>query len=175
MVEILFMAFMKRIFIRGGHAMKQIDYIEHWERWEKSFTFFHKVKVRFCETDMFGHLNNTVPFIYFEEARTAFLHHLGFMGKWTEKDSEEIPVVADLKCDFLKQVFFNDELYIYVKVHHIGRSSVDLHYMAKRDDKEIVFVGRGTIVQINKHTGKSVPWSDGMRQILQQYQAAALV
>ncbi|MCZ0754805.1 acyl-CoA thioesterase [Anoxybacillus sp. J5B_2022] len=155
--------------------MKNISYIDHFEQWQRSFHFFRRVKVRFCETDMFGHLNNTVPFIYFEEVRTEFLKALGFMDQWTREESEEIPVVADLKCDFLKQVFFDDELYVYVKVHEIGRSSVDLHYMVKKDDKEVVLVGRGTLVQINKRTGKSVPWNDVMRQKLQHSQSVLFV
>ncbi|WP_027409515.1 acyl-CoA thioesterase [Anoxybacteroides tepidamans] len=152
--------------------MKKIDYIDHFDEWQRSFRFFHRLKVRFCETDMFGHLNNTVPFIYFEEVRTKFLQEIGFMEKWTNEHSEEIPVVADLKCDFLKQVFFNDELYVYVKVHKIGTSSVDLHYMVKKENREIVLVGRGALVQINKYTGKSVPWNDEMRQKLQLSQSA---
>lgn len=32
-----------------------------------------QVKVRFCETDALGHINNTSYFIYLEEARIAFL------------------------------------------------------------------------------------------------------
>lgn len=155
--------------------MGKISYIENLDEWQRSFHFFRRINVRFCETDMFGHLNNTVPFIYFEEVRTEFLQSLGFMDYWTSKESSEIPVVADLQCDFLKQVFFGDELYVYVKVHDIGRSSVDLHYAAKKDNKEVVFVGRGTLVQINKHTGKSVPWSDEMRQKLQQSQTMLVI
>lgn len=148
--------------------MKTIGYIDHFDEWERSFRFFHRLRVRFCETDMFGHLSNTVPFIYFEEVRTKFLEAIGFMEKWMGDQSEEIPVVADLQCDFLKQVFFNDELYVYVKVHKIGTSSIDLHYMVKKDNKDVVLVGRGALVQINKRTGKSVPWSDDMRQKLQE-------
>lgn len=155
--------------------MKNIDYIDNFEEWQRSFRFFRRIKVRFCETDMFGHLNNTVPFVYFEEVRTEFLKALGFMDKWTSEQSNEIPVVADLKCDFLKQVFFNDELYMYAKVHKIGRSSVDLHYMAKKDNKEVVLVGRGALVQINKYTGKGVPWNDEMRQKLQHSQSVSFV
>jgi acyl-CoA thioester hydrolase len=153
--------------------MKNIDYIDNVEQWQQSFTFFRRIKVRFCETDMFGHLNNTVPFIYFEEVRTEFLKSIGFMEKWASAQSEEIPVVADLQCDFLQQVFFNDELYVYVKVHRVGRSSVDFHYMAKKDNQQIVFVGRGALVQINKRTGKSVPWDEEMRQRLQHSKAVS--
>jgi len=44
--------------------MKKISYIDNFEQWAAEFDFFIPIKVRFSETDMFGHLNNTVPFIY---------------------------------------------------------------------------------------------------------------
>jgi acyl-CoA thioester hydrolase len=97
---------------------------------------------------------------------------IGFMQKWADTLSEEIPVVADWRCDFLQQVFFDEQLSRYVKVHHVGNSSVDLHYMAKKDNGAVAFVGRGTIVQISKKTGKSVPWNDEMRQTLLRMQSS---
>lgn len=145
--------------------MSKLDYIDNLYTWEEEFTFFHPVKVRFSETDMFGHLNNTVPFIYFEEARIEFFKSIGFMQEWVKSESETIPVVANLQCDFLKQVFFDEPLKIFVKAHSVGNSSVDLHYMGKRG-KSICFVGRGTVVQISKKTGKGVQWTEKMRNLL---------
>jgi acyl-CoA thioester hydrolase len=158
--------------MRGRAKMKQINYIHDFQEWERTFTFSHPIKVRFSETDMFGHLNNTVPFVYFEEARIEFFKSIGFMQKWTDTLSEEIPVVADLQCDFLQQVFFGEQLSLYVKVNHVGNSSIDLHYMAKKDNGTVAFVGRGMMVQISKKTGKSVPWDDEMRQTLIQLQSS---
>lgn len=145
--------------------MGKANYIDDLHKWEQEFSFFYPVKVRFSETDMFGHLNNTVPFIYFEQARIEFLKTIGFMQEWIRPESDTIPVVADLQCDFLKQVFFDEQLKIYVKAQSIGNSSVDLHYMGKRDDS-ICFVGRGTMVQISKKTGRGKEWSDEMRNKL---------
>lgn len=149
--------------------MGKANYIEDFHKWEQEFEFYLPVKVRFSETDMFGHLNNTVPFIYFEEARIDFLKSIGFMQEWTQTISETIPVVADLQCDFLQQIFFDESLSLYVKVQSLGNSSVDLHYMAKREDGSVGFVGRGTMVQISKETGKGVPWTKEKRHILSHY------
>jgi acyl-CoA thioester hydrolase len=146
--------------------MSKITYIEEMVSWEEEFEFFHPVNVRFSETDMFGHLNNTVPFVYFEEARIEFFKSKGLMEKWLKHDNETIPVVADLQCDFLKQVFFGESIKIYVKVNSIGNSSVDLHYMGKKENGSICFVGRGNMVQISKKTGKGVPWTPEMRKLL---------
>lgn len=88
------------------------------------------------------------------------------MQDWVKRDNETIPVVADLQCDFLSQVFFDEEIKIYVKAASIGHSSVDLHYMGKKADGSICFAGRGTMVQISKKTGKGVPWTEDMKELL---------
>jgi acyl-CoA thioester hydrolase len=147
--------------------MKNIPYINDFDAWKDSFLFSHKIKVRFSETDMFGHLNNTVPFIYFEEARIEFFKTLGFMQEWTKPSSEAIPVVADLQCDFVKQVYFDQVIDIYVKVQKIGNSSMDIHYMGGDEAKNSYFTGRGTIVQMSKKTGKGLPWSSEMKSVIE--------
>ncbi|MFE8703789.1 acyl-CoA thioesterase [Cytobacillus sp. FJAT-54145] len=148
--------------------MSRIGYIEDFASWQEGFEFYHPVKVRFSEIDMFGHLNNTVPFTYYEEARIHFFNSKGLMQEWLKPENESIPVVADLQCDFLKQVYLDEELRIYVKVNKIGNSSIDIHYMGLRnnDKSDICFVGRGTIVQMSKLTGKGVKWTDRMKELL---------
>ncbi|MEI5905604.1 thioesterase family protein [Bacillus spongiae] len=144
--------------------MKKISYIDNIIEWRNEFEFFKPVTVRFSETDMFGHMNNTVPFVYFEQARIEYLKSLHFMQEWIKPTNDTIPVVADLQCDFLQQVFFGDELNIFVKASKIGTSSVDLHYMSVNRKNEICFVGRGTIVQISKKTGTAIPWTEEMKE-----------
>lgn len=146
--------------------MSKISYIDDLGEWKEGFNFYIPVKVRFSETDAFGHLNNTVPFTYYEEARIEFFKSLGLMADWLEKTNEAIIVTADLQCDFLKQVFFDEKLKVYVKGNSVGNSSVDLHYMATKENGEICFVGRGTIVQVSKKTGKSLPWSEELKKSL---------
>lgn len=146
--------------------MSRISYIHDFNEWKKEFSFYQEVKVRFSETDMFGHLNNTVPFVYFEQARIAFFKEKGFMQNWVKQQHETIPVVADLQCDFMAQVYFDELLKVYVKVGEVGKSSVDLHYLATREDGSPCFTGRGAMVQVSKKTGKSVPWTDEMKDKL---------
>lgn len=141
------------------------SYIDDLDTWVKEFTFSTQVRVRFSETDMFGHLNNTVPFTYFEFARIEFLKHVS-VATWSKQTTDNILVVADLQCDFLKQVFFDELLTISVKSAKVGNSSIDLHYLTSNEKGEPVFVGRGTVVQINKQTGKPVAWTEEERQVL---------
>lgn len=146
--------------------MSNIDFIKDWESWRMEFHFHTKTKVRFSEVDPFNHLNNTVPFVYFEDARIQLFKELGFMQKWSRPDSQTIPVVADLQCNYLKQVLFDDALNVYVKIANIGTTSIDLHYMATNAKEEPVLVGRGRIVHISKTLGKPEPWTDSMLDAL---------
>ena len=145
--------------------MGKMEYVDDLVAWEEGFEFYYPVKVRFSETDLFGHLNNTVPFIYFEQARIEFFKSKGFFHNWLSKDSDTIPIVADLQCDFLKQVYFDEDLRVYVKVNEIGNSSADLHYMVEKENDEICLAGRGAIVQLSKKTGKGVPWPEDIRDL----------
>ncbi|ARF16293.1 acyl-CoA thioesterase [Sporosarcina ureae] len=141
------------------------SYIEDLEQWVEGFHFHANVSVRFSETDMYGHLNNTKVFAYFEYARIEYLKHVNLMEKWIDPKGTTIPIVADLQCDFAKQVYFDEKLQIHVKANSMGTSSVDLHYMAKNERNEIVLTGRGAIVQVGKGDGRPVAWMEEERRV----------
>ncbi len=152
--------------------MKKVSFIENFnDEYKNSFTFSHQIKIRFSETDMFGHMNNTAPFTYFEEGRIEFFKSNGLMQKWLKPQGETIPVVADLQCEYLHQTYFDESITLNVKINRVGTSSVDLHYLALNELGESLFVGRGVIVQISKHTGKSVPWTEGEKALLVERKA----
>lgn len=91
------------------NKLKFPSYIEgSFDKWRQSFSFFEKVSVRFSETDMFGHMNNVTPFIYFEEARISYFKHLQAMDDLTV--SRTIPVVASQQCDYLRQVMLHENV-----------------------------------------------------------------
>ncbi|MBD1381157.1 acyl-CoA thioesterase [Metabacillus arenae] len=147
--------------------MKSIIYIQpDYQTWKNGFTFFQQVKVRFSETDLFGHMNNVSPILYFEEARIEFFKHIGMMEEWMKKDSETIPVAANIQCDYMKQVYFNEVIQIFVKAFEIGNSSVNLHYLGLNENQEPCFAGQGTIVQISRRSGKAVNWLESDKKRL---------
>lgn len=140
--------------------MSTPSYIEDWTKWENDFSFYNEVTVRFSETDAFGHLNNTNAFVYFEEVRLAFFKEVGLMQQWLAPDSEKMIVVADMHCDYIKQVYFDESLEVYMKIARIGNSSADVHYLVKNTKGEKCLTGRGAVVQISKETGSSLAWSE---------------
>lgn len=140
-------------------------YIQDATEWMAGFSFSTKVKVRFSETDMYGHVNNTKVFAYFEYARIEYFKALGF-DFTAGSDTGNMLVVADIQCDYLKEVFFDEELSIFVKTASIGTSSMDLHYLVKNEKDEVCYTGRGTLVQLSSDTGKGVPLLEAQKKLL---------
>lgn len=145
--------------------MKTVSYIEDLTKWQSEFSFYIPIKIRFSETDMFGHVNNVSAFIYFEEARIEFLKSVGLFQNEGSND-EGVPIVADLQCDYHKQIYFNEKMWLYVKVSHIGNTSLDIHYMALNDKDELCLTGRGRLVYIDPKSGKSIQLSSTMKEKL---------
>lgn len=145
--------------------MKQ-SYIEDVKQWEEEFTFYTEETVRFSDVDMYGHLNNVVPFSYFEHARIEYFKAIDVKNNWGSKEEKCVPVAADLQCDYLQQVYYGEKLRIYVKTARVGNSSLDIHYMVKNEKDEIVITGRGALVQIDKETGRPQPWTEQEKAIL---------
>ena len=136
------------------------NYIEDFESWAGEFKFSVPLTVRFSDIDMYGIVNNAVIISYLEFARIEFFKHAGLMNDWLNPEGDKIPVVADVQCDYLKPITYNENLEIFVKANSVGNSSVDLHYMAKNEKGDNVFTGRGTLVQISRKSGKGTPWSE---------------
>src|SRR5690625_1812768 len=144
--------------------MKSVSYIENMETWREGFSFYIPIKIRFSETDMFGHVNNVSPFIYFEEARIEFLKSIGLFED--PKQGNGVPVVADLQCDYHQQIYFNDKIELYVKVSQIGNTSLDIHYMALNQKNEICLTGRDSMVYIDPTTGNRITLRESMKKRL---------
>lgn len=146
--------------------MKHINYISDFEQWKKEFTFYVPIEIRFSETDMFGHMNNVSPFIYFEEARIKYLKSLNIYHDL--KNPEYFPIVADLQCDFHKQIYFGQQLNLYVKTNSVRNSSFDIHYMALNEEEDICLTGRGQLVNIDAKTGKPAVLDNSVKERLLQ-------
>ncbi|MFQ3544008.1 thioesterase family protein [Halobacillus rhizosphaerae] len=128
----------------------------------------HKVKVRFCETDLLGHVNNNNFFVYMEDSRIAFFDDLNLVGnEWNF-------ILASTKCDFIKQVYFNQTLLIQSHVVKIGNSSFHFEQdLYEQESGDLVAKGMSVIVQFDFNTQVSTPLTDDMKQELASHQLAA--
>lgn len=119
-----------------------------------------QLRVRFGETDMAGHVNNATYLSYLEEARIRFLEDaLGV---------DTLPfILASAKLDFLRQVFFRDELTVTTAVARVGQSSLQLvHRIWREPGHELALESETTIVHFNYATQRPEPLPASWREIL---------
>ncbi|HET7579197.1 MAG TPA: thioesterase family protein [Bacillales bacterium] len=130
----------------------------------------HKTKltVRFGETDLLGHVNNANYFSYLEHARVQFFKDLSSDSGY-QYDRNQF-ILATIKCDFLAQTFFDQELTIGTKVSRVGNTSFTLEqpiYDTKTGTK--VARGESVIVYFDFEEQTSKPVPDALREQLDQY------
>lgn len=97
------------------------------------------------ETDLLGHVNNSNYFVYLEEARIEFFKQI-----FPEK--KQSFVVASVKCDFIQQAFFDQQLLILIhtKVVKIGNKSFELqHEITDKETGETIARGQSIVVYFN--------------------------
>lgn len=81
--------------------------------------FVEKITPRFSETDVLGHINNTVLPVWFEAARTPIFKF--FTPDLNPRDWKLI--IAKVEVSFVGELFYGHEVEIKSMIEHIGSSS----------------------------------------------------
>ena len=128
--------------------------------WLGKFHFFTEVKVRYCETDMSGHVNNTSYFSYFEHARAEYLNSIHFYS------SPVTIVTADLWCHYHSEAHFLDTLKVGARVSRLGNKSFDMEYCIVAANNQLIATATGSLVVINKETKSSTTLPKDIRNAI---------
>jgi acyl-CoA thioester hydrolase len=78
------------------------------------------------DQDAFGHVNNVVYFRWCESARVAYLNDTGLQALMSQSNLG--PILASIKCDYLRQLNFPDTVRIGARITRIGTKSVSMEH-----------------------------------------------
>ena len=122
---------------------------------------FHHVmpmQIRFNDLDMLGHVNNAIYFQYFDLGKMGYLKAVrGAQIDWKTVDI----VVANISCDFLAPVFYNEELEVRTQVDRILKKSFPmLQQVVNSVTGEVKCACTTIMVNFDIKLGKSKPLSD---------------
>jgi len=106
------------------------------------FPFQIDCTVRWGDMDANGHVNNTVYYRYFENARVEIFKEL--ISKRNE--TEVGPVLAYMNCHFVKPISFPDKVVVGTRVKSLGRTSIVLEHVIHSEHVEIAAHGESVIV-----------------------------
>lgn len=124
--------------------------------------------VRFGETDLLGHVNNASYFSYLEHARVDFFKALSSEDGY-QYDKHQF-ILATIKCDFLAQTYFDQDLTIGTKVTRVGNSSFTLEQpMYDTKTGTVVAKGESVLVYFDFDEQTSKPLPEALRNKLDKY------
>ena len=129
--------------------------------------------VQWGDQDMFGHVNNTVFFRWFESARIEYLNRIGLSDL---KQREQVgPILAAIGCNYRRQLTFPDTVDIGSRVTRIGRTSVTMsHAVWSQRQQALVADGDSTVVVFDYRTQRPVPVPDSIRQAIEKLEGRSL-
>jgi acyl-CoA thioester hydrolase len=110
--------------------------------------------VIWCDMDAFGHINNTVDFRYFEDARIAYFDKIGVHE---HKEKMQIgPILATTHCDFRLPLEYPDRVQIVTRSRILSAKKFNMYYAVYSERLGgMVAEGEGLLLYYDYAAGKS--------------------
>ena len=129
----------------------------------KSFSLKTFDKVRFADTDMYGHVNNALFLTFLETGQSEMTEFESLV-----QENNSSPVLASVKLDLLNEITWPGTIEIGTGVIRIGNSSVTLIQGLFQNGFNVA-IAETILVQMDNTTRKSKPLSDEMKEVLKTY------
>jgi acyl-CoA thioester hydrolase len=115
------------------------------------------------DMDSYSHVNNTVYFRYFENARLEYFRRM----RWFEYEDETGigPILSATDCRFRKSLTYPDTISIGARIGSMALDRVVFDYLiVSHNLNAIAAEGHGTIVSYDYRNGKKAPLPDELRR-----------
>ena len=122
--------------------------------------------VRFTDTDKYGHVNNSVYFTYFEEARTQWLFGFPDLVKWGEDNSIQF-VIAEQSCKYILPLLHPNNIETTQSIKKFGAASREFSYELRiAGTDQILTSGNTKLAFFNTQTNRLQKIPTELRQKL---------
>ena len=121
-------------------------------------------KLRFCDTDRLGHVNNAVYGVMCEAGRSELMQAAGLL----EPGAGFGVVIARLELDFLREMHWPGDIRIETAIHRIGQKSIQLRQHVHQGDT-MVAKASSILAVIDTTTRRAVPIADSWRAVLARW------
>jgi len=124
------------------------------------------INPRFGDMDYLGHINNTVPSLWFEVARTQVMKIFDPELTLTKENFQLI--MAHTEYDFVDKMYFKYEVEIKTWISRIGTKSFTVYHEAWQQGRLCV-KGSAVIVHYDFDTNQSTPIPEDKRKLLEEH------
>jgi len=127
--------------------------------------FPFRTRVRYAETDQMGVVHHSVYAVWFEAARTAFSHAVGFpYSEWERRGV--LLMVSDLACRFRRPARYDDEVTVLVRVVEAESRRVVFAYRVAGPGGELLAEGETRHLVVDRATGRPMVLPSDLRETL---------
>ncbi|MFN0019510.1 MAG: acyl-CoA thioesterase [Pirellulaceae bacterium] len=112
----------------------------------KDYPIVLTLPILWGDQDAFGHVNNVVYFRWCESARVAYLNDTGLQDLLTKDNLD--PILASVKCDYLKQLNFPDTVQIGARITRIGNKSVAMEHAIYSESLQAIAAKADSVVVV---------------------------
>ena len=129
-----------------------------------AYRHFQAMPTRWADNDVYGHVNNSVYYFFFDTLVNQWLVEQGLLEVG---QSEIVGLVVQTGCDFFAPIAFPDVIHGGLRVSRIGSSSVTYEIgLFKNDDDQCAAKGHFVHVYVNEESRRPVPLTEDMRDKL---------
>ncbi len=130
-----------------------------------------KQDVIWGDMDAFNHVNNTVYFRYFEDARMAFFERTGVMEHMEATNIG--PILASTQCQFRAPVSYPDRILVGARIKEISEKRFVMEYGVYSEQLETLAAkGEGLVVYYDYNQATSCEIPSAVKDKINQLQAA---
>ena len=122
------------------------------------------IPTRWADNDVYGHVNNSVYYFYFDTAVNKWLIDNGLLeiGK-----SETIGLVVGTSCDYFAPISFPDDVVVGLRAARVGSSSVTYEIgLFRNDETSASAQGSFVHVYVDEKNRRPTAISDKMKEKL---------
>ncbi len=117
------------------------------------------------DMDAFAHVNNTIYFRHFENARIAYFEALGLTDYM--KETGVGPILASTRCRFRIPLTYPDRVWIGGRVTDLGEDRFTMLYrVVSQQHGKVAAEGEGKIVIYDYRAGAKAPVPDSIREAI---------
>ncbi len=159
------------------------------------FPSWYPLQIRFRDLDPLAHVNNTVYFTYYEEARSYYFNQLDtWLKEWPSREEhQEVEsivshpphnpriqtrpdgshyglLVKEVTCTYALPLVRSDTVEVSVRVVHVGRTSFVMEHQIRdvNEHERIFATGRSVMVWCDYYTGRPYPVPSSLRYAFEQ-------
>jgi acyl-CoA thioester hydrolase len=124
-------------------------------------------KLRFCDTDRLGHVNNAIYAVMCEAGRAELMQAAGLFGP----GSGHGIVIARLELDFLREMNWPGEIRIETAIARIGQKSLHVAQLLHQGEVKVARAA-SVLAVIDTATRRAVAIAPAWRAVLERWVVA---